>query len=131
MIRIAYTSPNELDISGSGQDLKAVRCGILDVSQRTTETCSIIADTKFDPYPYSNALASIRIEVSKEPVCISVVDNDVVVSGSESNLEVFASFFDLDDSAPEGCHLHHEYHEGNEWVHKYSVPLVITHAKAC
>ncbi len=125
MIRISFTPPNELDISGTPDELQEIRAAILKVATEAPTNLEVAADQVFDPRPYERRLYFFRIYLEPGPVRVSVEDDAVHVVGSETSLEAFASFFNFSDNDPPGSHFHHEYYDGNEWIHDKSIPLVV------
>ncbi len=126
MIEIRY-SENELDISGTVDELQEVRQRILAFLNSNAPSLIIEASPDFDPHPYLLTIPQMVIEKGQCPTRVSVVNkNEVNIKGSPESLEAFESFFGFDSNARSGDHLHCEYYDGNEWIAQDSVPLVIS-----
>jgi hypothetical protein len=41
-------------------------------------------------------------------------------------MQTLASYFHFDEGAPRGAHTHYEWFEGNDYIERSSVPLVIS-----
>lgn len=124
MIIIRHTPP-EIDISGTVEELLAVWEKLVALAHGKATECHIEADTKANPAPYSRALNALIARVTTGPTRVSVTKDTVEVNGSRESLEAFASFFGFGEDAPPGTHNHHEYFEGNRFVHPQSAPLII------
>ena len=125
MIEISY-SENELDISGTIDELQEVRQKIIAFLDSNISSLVIEANPNFDPQPYLLTIPKMVIEKGQDPIKVSVVNaNEVNVKGALESLEGFESFFDFDPGAKSGAHSHYEYYEGNEWVAQNSITLVI------
>ncbi|HLQ24577.1 MAG TPA: hypothetical protein VK138_01720 [Acidiferrobacterales bacterium] len=126
MILVSYTPQDELDISGSASDLQAVRAQLLALAQGSNTQFVVEADKEATPKPYLRSLSAIKGRVTVGPIRVSVIDDSVEVEGSKDSFLGFASFFDFDKNSLQGEHTHHEYYEGNQFVHPLSVPLVVS-----
>ena len=127
MLEIRYSAPYELDISGTADELRAVRRDILGLVKSGGARISFEADSAIDPTPYESALSKLVIEKGQGPTLVSLKsDGEVHVAGSSYCLEAFASFFDFEPDTARGAHSHHEYYEGDEWIAPDSIPLVIS-----
>ena len=126
MLEIRYSAPYELDISGTVDELQAVRRGILTLVKSDANRISFEADSAIEPSPYNTALSKLVIAEGQCPTKVSLKDEEVHVEGSPYCLEAFASFFDFKPDAGEGAHSHYEYCEGDEWISPDSIPLVIS-----
>lgn len=125
MIKIAYTPPNELEISGSQSDMSKIQSYLLTLSENSYPDYAISADHQFDPSPYKKALSSLRIGIASGPTKITVIGAEMIIKGSVASLAVLASYFDFDKDDFAGTHNHHEYFEGNTYIHPASIPVVI------
>jgi hypothetical protein len=125
MIEIRY-SENQLDISGTIDELNTVNRAVLEFRNSDAFCLTIEAASNFNPSPYDFVLSKIEIEKGETPTRVSVTNNQgVTVKGSPDNLEGFASFFHFEPDAASGTHAHYEYVEGNPWIATDSIPLVI------
>lgn len=121
MIKIFAANDNsEIEIVGSHEALRYLETTLKYVST----SIEVLADQSVDPFPYEKMLASLQVFVTNGPTCVSVANNDLLVCGSKSNLQKFASFFQFDASANKGSHTHFVYC-GTDAVHPSSIPLVI------
>ena len=125
MIKIIYTPPNELDISGSVSEMTNIKNNLLSFSEESSTEYTIKADKDIDPSPYEKALKSLKVHVTSGPTKISVANEQVIVEGSRSSFEVFASYFNFSEGDLPGSHNHHEYFKGDDYIHPDSVPAVI------
>jgi hypothetical protein len=126
MICISFTPPDELDISGTEQDLKAVFAQLNTLANGEETEVFIVADKNTNPAPYDEALNALIGRVTTGPTKVSVFDKNIEVIGSQASFVGFASFFSFDEGAAQGAHNHHEYYEGNPYVHPQSVPLIVS-----
>ena len=127
MIEIRYSPPNELDISGTADELQTVRREILNLIESNLEQISFAADLSVAPSPYESALVKLVVVKGECPTKISLTDEkEIQVEGTADCLEGFASFFDFKPDVGKGAHSHFEYYDGNEWVAPDSIPLVIS-----
>jgi hypothetical protein len=125
MIEIRYSPPNDLDVSGTVDELQTIRRRILDMTEAPASKIVLEANSAVDPTPYNSTLTRLSVQLSNGPAKVSVWDEEVCVEGSREALEAFASFFNFEPDATERSHLHYEYYDGNEWIDPGSVPLVI------
>ena len=126
MLVIRWSPPNELDISASAIELREVALAVQSIAHGHVEGRSFIADQTVDAAPYEACLKGLTIRRGTGPVRVSVESAEVKVLGSPGTLAAFSSFFDFPDDAPFGSHSHHEWFEGNDFVAKDSVPLVVS-----
>jgi len=83
------------------------------------------ADGGIDPAPYAIALIAFRAQATQGPTKIAVIGSEVVVEGSADTFEAFASYFDFPQDAVPLQHTHHEFFEGDKYIHQDSIPMVI------
>jgi len=127
MLEIRYSAPYDLNISGTVDELQAVRREILALIKSGVSRISFGADSSFEPSPYDAALSKLVIVKGQCPTKVSLNNGgEIHVEGSPYCLEAFASFFDFKSDAGKGAHTHYEYYKGNEWVAPDSIPLVIS-----
>ena len=125
VIKIRYTPVEGLDLSGSPAALRGVHDQILELCRGSIDSFEVLADSTADPHPYDRPLERLRVRVASTETRISVVEQDMEVTGSRDSLEVFASWFRFEDDARPGSHLHHEPYEWNRGIHPESIPLVV------
>jgi len=127
MIEIRYTSPYDLDISGSPDELQLVRQRILDLRKSGALQVIVKADGAIDPSPYDLAIPRLVLLKGRGPTRISNKDaEEIQIEGSPENLEKLASYFDFEVGASKGDHLHYEYFEGIDSIAEDSIPLVVS-----
>ena len=114
----------QLDISGSPAELNA----IAEQFQRLSagETVSVDGDATADPRPYNHCLAAVEARVTDGPVRVALSGDRVVVTASLPMMQAFASYFRVNEGAARGTHCHHEWFEGNDYVARDSMPLVVS-----
>ncbi len=126
-MQIRYTAPNEVDISGTVEDLQTVKQLLLDVATSDSTFYEVEAETDFDPSPYASSLRRMVVIKSQGPVKATIIcDEYIQVEASGEKMEVFSSFFDFEPNTPSGHHCHHEYYEEDQYIAPDSVPLVIS-----
>jgi hypothetical protein len=125
MIFISYTPPDELEISGTTQDLKGVLTRLESLANGDQMEVFIEADKNANPAPYDEGLNALIARVTAGPTKVSVFGGHVEVVGSQASFDRFASFFQFDEHVSIGEHHHHEYYTGDSYIHPDSVPLVI------
>jgi hypothetical protein len=127
MIEIRYSAPNEVDISGTVDELQFVRREILNLTQSDASQIIIDADSDIDPAPYKSVLSKLIILKTDCSTKVSLKDEkEIQVEGSPDCLAGLASFFDFNLDDGKGAHSHYEYYEGNQWIAPDSMPLVIS-----
>lgn len=127
MIEIRYSAPNELDISGTADELQSVRREIFKLAQSDASQIAFDANAAIDLEPYKSAFSKLIILKGQCPTKVSLMnEKEIKVEGSPYCLEAFASFFDFKSDAGKGAHSHYEYYEGNQWIAPGSIPLVIS-----
>ena len=127
MIEIRWSEEtNEIDLSGTPQDLQYIRQSILHLIHQTDQTQIIISTAiDFDTSPYSSRLSFLVIDKSENFIMVQVAANCLEVRGNPKNLEVFADWFDFESNVSQ-YHCHFEYCPGNELISPDSLPLVIS-----
>jgi hypothetical protein len=126
MIELAATADGkEVEISGTRDDMRALRECILEVSSGRQAMASVEAATPRDPRPYDVALAGMDVRLVGGGVVARVCRERLQVEGGAEELRGLASFFTFGRDAKPGDHAHYEYYEGNQWIRPDSVPLVI------
>jgi hypothetical protein len=126
MIRIRYSAPNDLEISGSAADLEVIRHGLLGfLALPTQHEIQFEADIQFDPQPYTSTIPKLIIRKGQEPAKITAKNYSVQVAGSIDSLDAFASFLNFESTAIPGSHAHYEYYDDNPYISPDSVPLVV------
>lgn len=127
MIRIRYTAPRELDLSGSVEVMRAVRQSILTLIETEGPDVTVEASTAFDPAPYDEVLCRLVISRSQGPVKVEVTsEREVHVSGSTDYLKGLASCLDFPAWTTLWTHTHVEYFEGHPFLTSDSIPLVVS-----
>jgi hypothetical protein len=126
MIRISYTPPSDLEVSGTQGELQALKAELEALAQGTKTQILVKADAKANSAPYDHILISFIGRVTAGPTRVSVTERTLEVVGSKESFDGFASFFSFNDDNSTGAHSHHEYYEGNHYVHPQSIPLVIS-----
>ena len=114
---------DQLDISGPPAELNAVAAAIERLAPG--DRVSIPAGYTADPRPYARCLASLDLHVSTGPVRVAVEGTRAVVTGRLPMLRTFASYFQFEEGPTPGTHGHHEWFEGNEYLARGSVPVVV------
>jgi hypothetical protein len=129
MLEIRRSNQNEVEISGTVDELRAVSRDISALVWSGNDQIAFEANPFINPAPYDAALKRMVIVQSRSPAKVSLASaEELRVEGSPESLEAFASYFDFEPGAAAGNHAHFEYyeHEGNRWVAPGSIPLVIS-----
>ena len=124
-MKILFTSPDELEISGSYREMKEIKVNLCSLSEGFNTELFIDADSSASPSPYERALNSIQAFVSSGPTKISVDGNKVIIEGSSESFDGLSTFFSFNEGDPSGTHNHHEYIEGDIYIHPDSIPTVM------
>ena len=126
-MRLRYSPPRDLSISGSAAELEATRQQILQLSEPNgPDTLRIEAQTDGDPSPYSQWLSELVVARGSGPVRAEVLEHTTLeILGAPDLLATFASFWQFAPDAPQGAHFHHEYLDDSTTVAPDSLPLVI------
>lgn len=127
MLKIRYSAPLALELSGSVRDLALVSEEVQALlKEPLRQEITFEAETLYDPLPYSEILSELIIRKSLEPASVRLSDSSLLVSGPNEALDAFATFLDFEpDSAP-GLHSHYEYYPEHPFLDPHSLPLVIT-----
>jgi hypothetical protein len=127
MLRIRYAPPLSLDLSGSQTDLESLRAAVLALIQEGEGEYRVAASTEGNAFPYTLFLGSLRVRVGAGPTLVKVVDeSELVVEGSPKNLGRFCSFLVVGPDPVRDWHCHYEYFEGNPYIDRDSIPLVVS-----
>ena len=126
-MRLRYTPPRELSISGSTAELEAARQQILQLGEPNgPDTLRIEAQTDGDPSPYTQWLNGLTVSRGTGPVRAEVLEQTTLeILGAPDLMATFASFWQFAPDAPQGAHFHHEYLDGSTTIAPDSLPLVI------
>ncbi len=125
MIRISYSAPDEAQLSGDRTGFAALLAELRSMISTEGDDVRVAADTRFNPAPYDQRLVAIEFRRALGATCVSVSGKVLRVSGSKENLALFGSWLDFErETAP--THRHYDYLDGEPWVARDSVPLVIS-----
>ena len=109
------------DLAEMAREIKALATG------RGSGPVERSTDTSGSPAPYVRFLRNLRVDLSTGPVLVSEAPPGTLsVVGESGSLERLASFFDFALDEAKGAHHHYEYFDGNPYIAKGSVPLVIS-----
>lgn len=78
------------------------------------------------PAPYSGLAVSLRIQVTNEKVCVSRVEDQIIITGSIEKLEILAHNIKFAADNPDGNHEHIDYHPNHFYLAPQSVPLIVS-----
>src|SRR5438874_5042002 len=121
-MRISYTAPYDLEISGAAHELHAIAVA-LERAGTDWHDLTIRADCSGDAMPYRELLSQVEFQVGYGPVQIGILGQVLRISSSANWLHVLSSYF---QNASESLnHAHFEYYDGAEHVAQNSVPLVV------
>jgi len=124
-MRIATdTKCEQVDISASRSEFREMATAVKQLIPG--ETASFDGDSGRDVSPWDRSLARLAVAAQDGPVCATVVDDAVVITGSRSMLDVLTSYMEFPEDAHSGYHHHHEYFEGDQYIDPKSVPLIFT-----
>ena len=128
MLEIRYSNQNGIEISGSASLLSEIARSVYDLLESDSESIVFQANQTIDPSPYSSVLKRLKIIKGDQPAIASIIGEEVVVEGSIESLRAFASFFEFESDAAKNDHSHFEYeeYEGNRFVSRGSIPMVIS-----
>ncbi len=127
MIHIAYTEPDELDISSTPGNFVKLNEALAELFSSSKSELVVWAETTFDPSPYRHVIPKLVIRKTEGPIAVSVRDLDeLVIECSESALKALMSFFRFDAGARYPEHHHFEFYEGSPVIHRNSIPVVIS-----
>lgn len=82
------------------------------------------ADTSGSSEPYSILLEGLAINKNKNPVLVTVENNQLCISGSKDNLNTYISHFRFSNNE-EGCHHHPEYTNKANYLSLESLSVII------
>ena len=126
MLEIRFSEPNELEISGTVDELQAVRKEVFALAQTDASQIVFDCDGSINPTPYNQALLKLIVRKSQLPTKVLLKNNELYIEGSPQCLEAFASFLDFDANSKSGTHSHFAYYDGNQCIDFDSMPLVIS-----
>ena len=128
MLEIRCTKQDEVEVSGSAPQLTEIAHTIYKFLDSDSESIVFEANRSAVPSPYDSVLFCLKITKGEAPAKASVVgQEEIVVEGSPESLRAFASFFEFALKAPKLEHSHFEYeeYEGNRFVSRGSIPMII------
>jgi hypothetical protein len=114
-----------VEISGTVDDLNDVHLAIMDLLHTGSSSVQILAASS-DPSPYPRALSRLEVRRTEGRTVLSVVDGDLIASGSDDSLGRFASWFQFRQGACPGQHSHFEPAPDDLFHASESVPLVVS-----
>jgi hypothetical protein len=129
VLEIRSSERDGVEVSGTADELEAVRRGISALASGGGVPVAFEASQVVDPGPYERVLKRMVVARVPSPAKVSVAGaEEVRVEGSPESLEAFTSYFDFGPGAAAGTHSHFEYYEfeGNRWVAPDSLPLVVS-----
>lgn len=108
-IRIRF-SPNELDIEGTHRDFAELQARIdkLLSSPEATEL-QVVCDTQFDPAPYDQNCAFLRLKIGSGPNQFNVVGATIEILGSRDALKNLGDNFPESGYSNGTIRYHHHY----------------------
>jgi hypothetical protein len=121
-MRIRHSEMSGIEISGSEKELGQIAHALTRRGQSRFP-----AESAFDPAPYDEVLTALEISPSSGPTLVTVAEARVILGGAPEYLEQLATFF---TSVTTDEHVHFEWFEGNSFVSRESIPLVITGARS-
>jgi hypothetical protein len=116
-------SADELDISGTRDELRSISDGITQIG--TSTRYSTPANPSALATPYDRCLSDLKVELGDGLVVVSVVDDSLLVCGLQEGLISFASYFIFDERARPGSHWHFDDCD-NQFVSPVSLALTVT-----
>jgi len=126
MLRIRYTSPLDLDISGSAGELRGIAEGILAFLGSNRTGFALVAGAGYDPSPYRIAISGLLVVKGGGRLALTVEAESLLrIIGAPGSLEILADWFLFDEAAEPKEHRHFEYYEEHPFLAPYSLPLVI------
>jgi hypothetical protein len=123
------TDDQEVEISGTANDLRAVHLAIIRLLS-SDEISMSIPVAAVDPSPYTRSLPGLLFQRAVGPTLASVKDSGLVVAGSDDSLARFATWFNLPSDAQPGYHSHFEPLTGDQYHSSDSIPLVVALSQA-
>lgn len=126
MIKIRYSHPVDLDLSGSWRDFRQLLNSICSLIKTDSRELIVSVETNFDPSPYNLVIPKLIVLVQTGPVKVFIQHQCLYIAGSPDNLEGFSSYLLFNENAKPGDHKHFEYYQDHFWIDPQSIPLVIT-----
>jgi len=118
------TDDKEAEISGTADDLRKIRVGVVSLLS-STENSASFKTAPSDPAPYPRALSELIVQRALGLTLVTVTQTALVVVGSDDSLARFSSWFNLPAEAQAGNHMHFEPMPDDAYHSSESVPLVI------
>ena len=115
----------EAEIAGTVEELREVSFTI-SALVGSSDRSAILLAAAGDSDPYPRALTEMAIERSTGPTLVSTTDSRLTVSGSDSSLSKFASWFEFPPGVPAGYHSHFEPLPGDPDHSSDSVPVIVS-----
>src|SRR5215470_13948103 len=110
MTQLRYTSPLDLEIEGTQEDLAGIQSRILALVEAGGGVIEIRGESAGSPAPYQTWLESLVIVVGTGTIVASLEsDCHLRITGSATNLRTLASYFVFPRDTPDGHHTHLEY----------------------
>ena len=127
MIQICYSKASGVELSGTYQDMEALRQDILKFISSPATHFVAEAEIGFDPSPYDSVLHQVVIIKGQGPTNVSVANNaQLQVAGSAEHLEGMTTYLAFDSEAYPDKHTHYEYFKGCPWIAEGSEPVVFS-----
>lgn len=118
-------SEGEVEISGTVGDLLEVGLTIRALAA-SSQFAVLVPAAPCSPAPYERSVARLAVRRRPGPTVVSLAASELEVSGSDTSLNLFASWFEFPAGVGEGYHNHFEPLEGDPDHSPASVSLVVT-----
>lgn len=136
MIKIRYSPPNELVLSGNADELHTLNREIMGFLSSHKNSITWEAETVSDPYPYEKMLSSLSIKLSrsKEKGTIKVKEAQLFLEGNKDFINNFACNlpYDVEDSKPRiGYHIHYDQISFPDILSEESLEIILEKESNC
>ncbi|MCA9063524.1 MAG: hypothetical protein KDA96_10710 [Planctomycetaceae bacterium] len=128
MLRIRYSSGDDVDIEGSAHDLLTIRQAVEELVKTGHESVTVSTAVDFDPAPYERTLRHLQLRISDRNIAL-VTDDCLIVSGNVDFLESFARDLPWDAKQPESgvqYHVHLDRLSYGPEVDESSIGMILS-----
>jgi hypothetical protein len=120
-----YRTIDEVEISGSINELAEIHQSLISASENYNET--FIFDTSGSSKPYDFLEGKLTISISFKPACASFNEKTgLVITGNVASLKALGSFFDFESDAKAGEHYHWDNACDPEYTSEDTLPIVVS-----
>ena len=119
----------EVELSGTVEELLEVGLTIRALAA-SSQPSVVVPAALCSPAPYGRSLERLAVHRRPGPTVVSVAASELQVSGSDTSLNLFASWFEFPTGVDPGYHQHFEPLEGDPDHSPAAVSLIVAVCQA-